>query len=240
MKTDYSTYYSNLNDKFIINDTLCTNMNDTRLVSSNMDETIVKDVVWRENYIESSNMNNAQFRFSTLNDVTFFRVNLEQTTFVKSVLNNRTTFSATALFKTIWQNCTLEDVFIMDSTMQRVKIDKCMFKNCVFKDFEAVYATITNTVFYNCRFEVTNLQGLTGFAQSKLSNCLFISCDFSGFPLRTAITDHCVFTNSMGNVTDDVQASASFGLAGFTQEYSQGSKKLTNSSSALELIRRWN
>jgi uncharacterized protein YjbI with pentapeptide repeats len=94
--------------------------------------------------------------------------------------------------------------------MQRARIEKTIFNESFFIDFEGIYANISNTVFYNCHFEINYGNGMNGFSGALFENCLFINCTFSGFPLRGSKTIYCSFVGCTGEITDDMECNSTF------------------------------
>ena len=94
--------------------------------------------------------------------------------------------------------------------MQRAKIEKTIFNSSSFIDFEGIYAEISNTVFYNCHFEINYGNGMNGFSGASFENCIFINCTFSGFPLRGSKVNNCTLVRCSGEISDDIDCNDTF------------------------------
>ncbi|MBQ0161810.1 MAG: hypothetical protein KBS84_01455, partial [Treponema sp.] len=133
--------------------------------------------------------------------------------------------------------CRLYSVSINQCTMQKVKFEKSIVCNSNFKDFEAINSHITNTVFYNCRFENTMEFGMNGFSGGIFENCIFCNCIFNGYPLRGSELHNCIFTNCFGEISDDSECDNTIGLQHFNSNVSE--MQLAKKEQAEQLINEW-
>ena len=117
--------------------------------------------------------------------------------------------------------------------MQRASFNKVIIQNSKIKDFEAVYADFSNTVFINCLLEINYGSGANGLSSAKLENCIFVNCTFTGYPLRGSNLINCTFANCNGEITDDADVENIYGLPHF---HSSNQKVLQNKEQAMRLI----
>ena len=177
-------FFTNLSDKQLIIDSLCsTPLMEFQVVNSQLNSMLLSDNSWTQGNINNCNINEAVFHNLSLNEVQFLHSSLMSSRFSNSRWTN-SSFSGNTLIKTVWSNCRLLNLRIAQCSMQRVKIEKIIFNNSSFIDFEGIYAEISNTVFNNCHFEINYGNGMNGFSGASFDDCLFINCTFSGFPLR--------------------------------------------------------
>lgn len=208
------------------------NITDYSIINSNIDELICNGQVWIRTTINDSNCNESVFNTIKFSDCTFFRSSMINSKFTNcSFLQSK--FSGISLIKIHFENTRLKEHLFDSCTMQRAIFKKVIFENSTMKDFEAVYADLSNTIFVNCNLELNYGSGANGFSGSKLEDCLFINCNFTGYPLRGSNLINCTFSNCNGEITDDAVSKNSSGLSLFP---SSNSKVLQNIEQATHLI----
>lgn len=203
-------FFTNLSDKQLIIDSLCSSpLMEFQVVNSQLNGMILSDNSWAQGNINNCNINEAVFHNLSLNEVQFLHSSLMSSRFSNSRWTN-SSFSGNTLIKTVWSNCRLLNLRIAQCSMQRVKIEKTIFNNSSFIDFEGIYAEISNTVFNNCHFEINYGNGMNGFSGASFDNCLFINCTFNGFPLRGSKVNNCTLVRCSGEISDDIDCNDTF------------------------------
>ena len=203
-------FFTNLSDKQLIIDSLCsTSLMEFQVVNSQLNGMLLSDNSWAQGNINNCNINEAVFHNLSLNEVQFLHSSLMSSRFSNSRWTN-SSFSGNTLIKTVWSNCRLLNLRIAQCSMQRVKIEKTIFNSSSFIDFEGIYAEISNTVFYNCHFEINYGNGMNGFSGASFDDCLFINCTFSGFPLRGSKVNNCTLVRCSGEISDDIDSNNTF------------------------------
>ena len=203
-------FFTNLSDKQLIIDSLCsTPLMEFQVVNSQLNSMLLSDNSWTQGNINNCNINEAVFHNLSLNEVQFLHSSLMSSRFSNSRWTN-SSFSGNTLIKTVWSNCRLLNLRIAQCSMQRVKIEKIIFNNSSFIDFEGIYAEISNTVFNNCHFEINYGNGMNGFSGASFENCIFINCTFSGFPLRGSKVNNCTLVRCSGEISDDIDCNNTF------------------------------
>ena len=191
---------------------------DASIINSDMDSLCGDNADWIKADIKDTNCNDSVFNRSNFCDC-----EIDHSNFINSQFNkcnfNRTAFRCTSLIKLRLNGSRLRNHTVDSCTLQRSQLNDSIIKDSVLKDFEGVLAKISQTVFINCRFEISYGSGMNGFSSARFENCIFINCSFSGYPLRGAETKNCTFINCGGEITDSVAADNTFGLpgAGYTE-----------------------
>lgn len=226
-------FLSSLKNPEILKESLCNNLHEIQIQSCILDEMRFTSNIWNEVSINNSNANQTLFENLNIASSSFSRSNLFKSTFANCSLSN-TTFSCNTFISSNWYNCNLSNISISQSTMQNIKIGKCVWKNSNLVDFEGINALIKNSFFINCRFEISSGMTVNGFSGGKIENSIFINCSFKGFPLRGVNTDSCIFINCQGEISDDISCYNTFGLGNYSGILKD--TKLYNREKALKLI----
>lgn len=184
---------------------------DACIMKSDLDGLISEKIDWHQVTMNDTNCNDAIFNNLKLSDCSLIRSSL-----IKSNFNNcrflNISFSGLSLIKSQFNNSRFENYHLDSCTLQRAIFKKSIFINSSFKDFEGLYANISNCVFINCNFTINYGSGMNGFSSGKLENCIFHNCNFIGYPLRGANSINCTFIFCTGEITDDIVAENSYGI----------------------------
>ncbi len=206
--------YTFANKDFLETELLNGSLSDTSINNSNLDLLQTSNSLWQKTDITDSNCNNSVFNSTQFTNCSFFRSNMMNSQFINCSFMN-TKFSGICLIKIQFDNSRLEKQLFDSCTMQRALLNKLIVQNSTFKDFEAVYARINNSVFINCFFELNYGSGSNGFSGAELKNCIFLNCSFSGYPMRGSKLKGCTFIGCSGEITDDIEAESVFGLQNY-------------------------
>lgn len=206
---------------------------DASIINSDLDSLCCNNSRLSKIDIKDSNCNNSVF-----NNADFANCNFDHSNFISSQFNKcnlqNSAITCTSLIKLQINNCRLENHVIDACTLQRSQFNNTIIRNSSLKDFEGVYAKISQTVFINCNFEINYGSGMNGYSSASFENCIFINCRFTGYPLRGAETKNCTFIGCAGEITDSITADCTFGLPGAA---CTESIKITNREEAEKIIR---
>lgn len=207
--------FRNLSDTRILADALGSNLEaDSEFVSCDMDGISLCGSAWNGIEFSSCNANSVSFNSFRMSRSSFVHSSLMRSLFDGGVLNG-CTFSGTTLIRTQWNAVRIDRSDFFQCAMQRTNISRCTVRDSRFSDFEGIDASVSESLFLNCCFEVTYGGGMNGFSGAKFTNCIFYGCSFSGYPLRGAFAQSCVFSDCHGEITDDAECHDSAGLGGY-------------------------
>lgn len=98
-----------------------------------------------------------------------------------------------------WTHFNWSDCDLNGSVSHRWNLEKGAFEKCRFKDSEVSRFEMANVFFNQCRFELTQGEGLLGFRQGRLKSCLFVDCYISGPFFQDIDWDDCLFVRCSFN-----------------------------------------
>jgi hypothetical protein len=205
-------FLQNLTDSSTIYETISARtFADSQIQNCILDGTAIRGAGWNSVHMRDSNANDVQFTDSQFVSSNISRSSLMNTSFT-GCRWEQLAFSGVTLIKTHWAGIRSNRSSVVQCTMQRCSITDSIFTNALFSDFEGIFASAENDIFYAARFEITCGGGMNGFSGAELKNCLFYGCTFSGFPLRGASLVNCAFIHCSGEITDDCESSAVYGV----------------------------
>lgn len=232
-----SSLLSNLTNRMIIEDTLCCDCSEVQVSNCDLSRISLDGVRWMSNSINNSNAPSIEFDNCVLDDVTFYRSNLERCSFVNSSAIG-TNFSGITLIRSNFESSRIHSTNFKYCTMQRGILWKNMFTSSMFVDFEGLNMEVSDCLFKSCKFEITSDAGMNGFSTANIRSCIFMNCDFVGYPFRGANVISCIFINCTGSIADDFNLQNSVGLENIFK-CSNKEIKIADKDSALEFIRKW-
>lgn len=198
-------FLNNLRDTNLLKESLCSNkVSEVQITNCVLDKMGIFENTWEEVSISNSNANETAFNKISFMDCTFYRSSLMNAKFDTCIIDS-VLYSGNTLIKVNWNKCKINKMTIKQSTMQRASFQNCIVSNSLFSDFEGIYSSLKNSVFYSCRFENTYESGMNAFSGAKFENCIFVNCLFNGFPLRGVNASSCVLINCSGEITDDAE-----------------------------------
>jgi uncharacterized protein YjbI with pentapeptide repeats len=190
-------------------------MEDCQIAECDLSELRLKDVRWDHCDIRNSHANDMAFLNARLEQSTFFRSSMMRSSFDKVVLNSMVLDGLT-LIKSQWRNAWVTNTAMKNLCLQRSGFFGCRFNASSLLDFEALDIQMDNCVFAHSMFSISYGSGMNGFSGASISNCIFYHCRFEGYPLRGAKIESCVFVYCSGEFGDEMDCSnvAGIGLRG--------------------------
>ena len=226
-------FLSNLSNPTLLSDSLCKNLSEVQIQSCILDEMSFSNTCWNEVSLNNSNANQSLYEKLFIENSSFTKSNLFKSRFINCSIVYKS-FCYDTLISSKWCECKVNNVTISQSTLQNIKIEKCTMKNSTLIDFEGINSSLKNSVFINCRFEISSGMSINGFSGGKIENCIFVNCNFKGFPLRGVNTDSCIFIKCNVEITDDFECSNTLGLSKYNKIILK--TKLNNREQAAKLI----
>lgn len=226
-------FLSNLSNPTLLSDSLCKNLSEVQIQYCILDEMNFTNSSWNDVSLNNSNANQCLYENLIIESSSFIKSNLFKSNFIKCSITH-TSFCYDTLIGSKWYDCKFNNVTISQSTLQNIKIEKCSMKNSTLIDFEGINSSLNNSVFINCKFEISSGMSVNGFSGAKIENCIFINCSFKGFPFRGVETNSCIFIKCNGEITDDIECSNTLGLSKYNEIILK--TKLNNREQAAKLI----
>lgn len=187
------------------------NLLDSQIVECDLSDIRVENILWDHTDIRDLHANDIQFINTQLKGSIFFRSSFMRAQFLVSSLSNMTIDGLT-LIKSRWQQCMLDNVTLRNNCLQRASFMHSRIISSSLLDFEALNAMVDNCVFAYSIFSIGYGSGMNGLSGATISNCIFYNCRFEGFPLRGAVLRSNVFAHCFGEIADEIDCGNVAGL----------------------------
>lgn len=228
------SYYGKSNRLFVERSLDSGNLRDSQIVECDLSDIRVENILWDHTDIRDLHANDIQFINAQLKGSIFFRSSFMRAQFLASSLSNMTIDGLT-LIKSRWQQCVLNNVTLRNNCLQRANFTRSRVVSSSLIDFEALNAMVDNCVFSYSIFSIGYGSGMNGLSGATISNCIFYNCRFQGFPLRGAVLRSNVFAHCFGEIADEIDCG---NVAGLGSKGSPGYMPVTAPNEASRLLSR--
>jgi uncharacterized protein YjbI with pentapeptide repeats len=188
---------------------------DSQISECDLSRLAVKNIQWDHTDIRDLHANDIIFENTKLEGSSFFRSSFMRASFDKVVLSAMTLDGLT-LIKSRWYGSWLTGSTMKNLCMQKSVFSGGRFISSSLLDFEALDMRVENCIFAHSMFSISYASGMNGFSNATISNSIFYHCRFEGYPLRGARLSSCVFVYCSGEIGDEMECAnvAGIGLKG--------------------------